>query len=58
MAERLRAEISGARFVEIPGAYHHVVLDRPDAFVREVRGFLDDLDARSAPAAPHQASAS
>jgi len=58
MAERLRAEISGARVVEIPGAYHHVVLDRPDAFVHEVRAFLDDLDARGAPAAPRQASAS
>ena len=58
MAERLRAEISGARIAEIPGAYHHVVLDRPDAFVHEVRGFLDDLDARGAPAAPRQASAS
>jgi pimeloyl-ACP methyl ester carboxylesterase len=47
MAERLRAEISGARLVEIPGAYHHLVLDRPEAFVAEVRGFLDDLDARA-----------
>ena len=27
-----------------PDAYHHLVLDRPDAFVRELRGFLDDLD--------------
>jgi len=43
--------------VEIPGAYHHVVLDRPEAFVHEVRGFLDDLDARGA-AATRQASAS
>ena len=48
MAERLRAEIAGARLVEIPGAYHHLVLDRPEAFVREVRDFLDDLDARGA----------
>jgi pimeloyl-ACP methyl ester carboxylesterase len=60
MAERLRAEISGARFVEIPGAYHHLVLDRPEAFVAEVRGFLDDLDARAAAgaAASRRASAS
>jgi pimeloyl-ACP methyl ester carboxylesterase len=50
MAERLRAEIPAARLVEIPGAYHHVVLDRPEAFVHEVRGFLDDVDAREASA--------
>ena len=60
MAERLRAEISGARFAEIPGAYHHLVLDRPEAFVAEVRNFLDDLDARAAAgaAASRRASAS
>ena len=52
MAERLRAEIPGSRLVEIPGAYHHVVLDRPEAFVHEVRGFLDDLDTRETPARP------
>ncbi len=58
MAERLRAEISGARLVEIPGAYHHLVLDRPEAFVHEVRGFLDDLDTRGTAAASRRASAS
>jgi pimeloyl-ACP methyl ester carboxylesterase len=46
MAERLRDEIRGARLVEISGAFHHLLLDQPEAFVREVRGFLDDLDAR------------
>jgi pimeloyl-ACP methyl ester carboxylesterase len=45
MAERLRAEVSGARVVEIPEAYHHLVLDRPGAFVRELGEFLDRLDA-------------
>ena len=44
MAERLRAELPAARLVEIQDAYHHLVLDRPDAFVRELRGFLDGLD--------------
>jgi pimeloyl-ACP methyl ester carboxylesterase len=29
MAERLAATIPDARLAEIPGAYHHVVLDRP-----------------------------
>jgi pimeloyl-ACP methyl ester carboxylesterase len=48
MAERLRAEIPGARLVEVPEAYHHVVLDRPDAFTRALRDFLDDLDAGTA----------
>jgi pimeloyl-ACP methyl ester carboxylesterase len=45
MAERLRAEVSDARVVEIPEAYHHLVLDRPGAFVRELGEFLDRLDA-------------
>ena len=44
MAERLCAELPAARLVEIPDAYHHLVLDRPDAFARELRGFLDGLD--------------
>ena len=43
MAERLRAELPGARLVEIPDAYHHLVLDQPDAFVHELRDFLDGL---------------
>ncbi len=51
MAERLRAELPGARLVEIPDAYHHLVLDRPDAFVRALREFLDALDAETAGAA-------
>jgi pimeloyl-ACP methyl ester carboxylesterase len=45
MAERLRAEIPDARLVEIAEAYHHLILDRPEAFVRALREFLDDLDA-------------
>ena len=44
MAERLRAELPTARLVEIQDAYHHLVLDRPDAFAHELRGFLDGLD--------------
>jgi pimeloyl-ACP methyl ester carboxylesterase len=44
MAERLRAELPVARLVEIRDAYHHLVLDRPDAFACEVRGFLGGLD--------------
>ena len=44
MAERLRAELPAARLVEIQDAYHHLVLDRPDAFAHELLGFLDGLD--------------
>ena len=50
MAERLRAEVTGARLVEIPDAYHHLVLDRPGPFVRALRDFLDDLDTGEAEA--------
>jgi pimeloyl-ACP methyl ester carboxylesterase len=55
MAERLCAELPDARLVEIQDAYHHLVLDRPEAFVQELRGFLDALDAgpaRRVPAGP------
>jgi pimeloyl-ACP methyl ester carboxylesterase len=41
MAERLRAAIRTARLVEIAEAYHHLVLDRPAVFVRELDAFLD-----------------
>jgi pimeloyl-ACP methyl ester carboxylesterase len=44
MAERLRAELPAARLVEIQDAYHHLVLDQPDAFAHELLGFLAGLD--------------
>jgi pimeloyl-ACP methyl ester carboxylesterase len=53
MAERLRAEIPDARLVEIAEAYHHLVLDRPEAFVHAMREFLDDLGTRAADAGAH-----
>jgi pimeloyl-ACP methyl ester carboxylesterase len=40
MADKLRAAIPGAAYVEIPGAYHHLVLDNPRAFVQAVDPFL------------------
>ena len=46
MAERLRDALPVARLVEIRRAYHHVVLDQPEAFLRELREFLDGLGAR------------
>lgn len=42
-AERMRATIPGASLVEIPGAYHHLVLDQPEAFVAALDGFLTRL---------------
>jgi pimeloyl-ACP methyl ester carboxylesterase len=53
MAERLRADIPDAQLVEVAEAYHHVVLDRPEAFVHAMREFLDDLDMRAAAAGAH-----
>lgn len=40
MAERMLGALPRASLVEIPGAYHHLVLDRPDAFVRALDAFL------------------
>ena len=42
-AERLRAAIGNATVVEIPGAYHHVTLDAPDAVVAALDRFLRSL---------------
>src|SRR2546429_2969879 len=35
LAERMQAAIPTATLVEIPGAYHHLVLDDPAAFVQD-----------------------
>ncbi len=43
MAEQVRAAIPGARHVEIPGAYHHLVLDKPDLFSAALADFLGAL---------------
>jgi esterase len=43
IAARMHAEITGARFVEIPGAYHHLVLDTPALFNSALRSFLDSV---------------
>ncbi len=40
MAEAMAEKIPGARLVEIPGAYHHVMLDAPAAFVAHVGRFF------------------
>ena len=41
IAERMRAAIPRASVVEIAGAYHHLVLDAPEAFVDALARFLD-----------------
>jgi pimeloyl-ACP methyl ester carboxylesterase len=42
-AERLRASIGNATVVEIAGSYHHATLDKPDAVVAALEGFLDGV---------------
>jgi pimeloyl-ACP methyl ester carboxylesterase len=56
MAERLSGEVRGARLVEVPGAYHHLVLDRPEAFAEALLEFLDDLDTGEASASTRPAA--
>jgi pimeloyl-ACP methyl ester carboxylesterase len=40
MAERMQSTVPGAALEEIAGAYHHLVLDRPEAFVTALSRFL------------------
>jgi pimeloyl-ACP methyl ester carboxylesterase len=44
VAERMRALIPGATLAEVPGAYHHLVLDAPDAFVDVLERFLGSVE--------------
>jgi pimeloyl-ACP methyl ester carboxylesterase len=44
LADRVRAAIPRAVVTEIPGAYHHLVLDAPEAFVRVLDGYLRGLE--------------
>jgi pimeloyl-ACP methyl ester carboxylesterase len=43
MADRMVERIAKAVLVELPGAYHHLVLDTPAAFVDALDGFLAGL---------------
>ena len=40
MAADMLARLAHARLVEIPGTYHHLVLDAPNAFARALEDFL------------------
>jgi pimeloyl-ACP methyl ester carboxylesterase len=44
LAEQMRATIPRSTLIEIAGVYHHLVLDRPEAFVRVLDDFLRRLD--------------
>jgi len=48
----LAAQIPGARLTIIEGAGHWMFWERPDAFTRSVRAFLDSLPSSSPVAAP------
>jgi pimeloyl-ACP methyl ester carboxylesterase len=43
MADRMVAAIPNARLVTMPGVYHHLVLDAPEAFARILADFLQGL---------------
>ncbi len=43
VAARMVRRIAGAWLEEIPGTYHHLILDRPDAFVTVLERFLAGL---------------
>ncbi|HXG05499.1 MAG TPA: alpha/beta hydrolase [Candidatus Binatia bacterium] len=43
LAAEMVAKMPRARLVEIPGTYHHLVLDDPAAFVRALDQFLGEL---------------
>ena len=45
MAEAMLARIPRVRLEEIPGAYHHLVLDQPDTFTLALARFLKEADA-------------
>jgi pimeloyl-ACP methyl ester carboxylesterase len=42
MAAAMMQRLPRARLVEIPGAYHHLVLDAPLAFAKVLQAFLGE----------------
>jgi len=46
MADRLHAGIANSTLITIPGAYHHLTLDRPAEFAAELQKFLTPLLSR------------
>src|SRR5262245_42339766 len=47
MLEDMVRRIADVRVAQIPGAYHHLVLDAPAAFSAVLDGFLGELDKRA-----------
>jgi len=45
MAAAMLARLPRARLVEIPGTYHHLVLDAPVAFAKALDAFLSETPA-------------
>jgi pimeloyl-ACP methyl ester carboxylesterase len=45
LADMVR-RVPDVRVAEIPGAYHHLVLDAPAAFTAVLDGFLGEVDKR------------
>ncbi len=43
MAQDIMKRLARARFVDIPGAYHHLTLDTPGAFADALDGFLTEF---------------
>ena len=43
MAQDILKRVARVRLVEIPGAYHHLVLDAPAAFSQALDGFLESV---------------
>jgi pimeloyl-ACP methyl ester carboxylesterase len=48
MAEQMREAVPDATLVEVAGAYHHLVLDQPEAFASALAAFLARVEARGA----------
>lgn len=46
-AESFVARLPAARWVEVAGAGHHVMIDQPDRLLAVIRDFLHELDRRS-----------
>jgi pimeloyl-ACP methyl ester carboxylesterase len=47
MAAAMMERLQHARLVEIPGAYHHLVLDAPLAFAKVLQAFLSETAAEA-----------
>jgi pimeloyl-ACP methyl ester carboxylesterase len=56
MARAIQEKIPGAQLADIPGAYHHLMLDQPEAFVSLLEQFLRGIHSEGASTAPSETS--